>query len=129
MNETGINNIIQINKNVFSQYLVSDIISDISLDNNKIKYLTFHWNLSISEPWINMNLCNMNFQFIDNITWFFNIRPSLTWDANITSLVTWEICLWDSIGWGLIQVWYWKSHVKCNLSWIWNRWGKKCQGN
>lgn len=85
MNETGINNIIQINKNVFSQYLVSDIISDISLDNNKIKYLTFHWNLSISEPWINMNLCNMNFQFIDNITWFFNIRPSLTWDANITS--------------------------------------------
>ena len=42
MNETGINNIIQINTNVFSQYSVSDIISDISLDNNKIKYLTFH---------------------------------------------------------------------------------------
>lgn len=42
MNETGINNIIQINKNVFSQYSVSDIISNISLDNNKIKYLTCH---------------------------------------------------------------------------------------
>lgn len=67
----------------------------------------------------------MYFQFIDNITWFFNIRPSLTWDANITSLLTWEICLWDCIGWGLIQVWYWKSHVKCNLSWTWNRRGKK----